>query len=164
VLYFLHKYPICKVIAFEPHADHAKQALRNLLIDGSNKRVEFHAVAAGAKTRSLHITDQKSSSTLSENASDETVPVQIVDIFPILGDRHVDILKMDIEGGEYEILADERFAKLQVSTIVMEWHSRGNGLADKQWCEERLRGLGFKITEIFTEQGHGMFWAHRGDL
>lgn len=87
--------------------------------------------------------------------------MDVIDIFPLLSGEHVDLLKMDIEGGEYEILADERFSELQIDAIVMEWHTRGGGINDKRWCQERLGSLGFVIDDIFTEPSHGMFWATR---
>ena len=161
VLYFLHKYRGCRVIAFEPHPRHAAQVERNLVLDGSRGRVEFHATAAGAATRTMRLTDRQSSSSLTGDESSGTIPVVVEDIFPLVAGKRIDILKMDMEGGEYEILADRRFSELDVDAIVMEWHSRGGGLADKRWCEERLRGLGFAIDDIFTRPSYGMFWATR---
>jgi FkbM family methyltransferase len=161
VLYFLHRHPLARVIAFEPHPAHAVQVEKNLTLDGSRDRVELHRKAAGAKTRTMMLTDAKSSSTLTTDASKKTMPVEVMDIFPLLEGKHIDVLKMDIEGGEYEIMADDRFAMLDIGTVVMEWHSRGGGAEDRRWCEERLRSLGFTIEEIFTRSGYGMFWARR---
>jgi len=123
--------------------------------------VEIYAKAAGATTRPMRLTDGKTSSSLSDDNSLNTLPVEGLDVFPILTGRHIDILKMDIEGGEYELLSDYRFAALDIGAIVMEWHSRGGGIEDKQWCEQRLASMGFMIEEIFTRPSHGMFWATR---
>lgn len=161
VLYFLHRYPSCRVIAFEPHPRHAAQATRNLILDGSRSRVELHMNAAGAKTRSMNLSDQMSSSSLIDNGAADTISVEVLDIFPILQDKLIDILKIDIEGGEYEILDDPRFEDLDIGAIVMEWHLRGDAQEEKFWCQDRLRNLGFSIDEIFTETSHGMFWARR---
>ena len=162
LLYFLHKWPRCRIIGFEPHPRHVVQAARNLALDGSQQRVELYDKAAGAKTRPQRLTNRVSSSSLTDDASPDTFSVNVVDIFPILNGKRLDILKMDIEGGEYEILADARFEQLDVNAIVMEWHSRGNGVQDRRWCEQRLTDLGFEIEEIWTipELG-GMFWAVR---
>ena len=109
----------------------------------------------------MRLTDAKSSSSLTDSFSSNTLPVEVIDFFPLLCGKHIDVLKMDIEGGEYEILADDRFAELDIGAIVMEWHSRGGGVEDKRWCERRLVGLGFAIEEIFTQSSHGMFRAIR---
>lgn len=161
ILYFLHEYRICRIIAFEPHPARAAQIDRNLDLDGSHHRVELYVKAAGAKNQLMRLTDAKSSSSLTDRIAANTVPVEVMDVFPILSGKRIDLLKMDIEGGEYEILGDERFPVLDIGAVVMEWHSRGHGTEDKCWCEERLRSLGFVVDEIFAEASHGMFWARR---
>lgn len=161
VLYFLRQYPRCRVIAIEPHPAHVAQLEHNLELDGTRDRVELHARAAGARTRPMRLTDSRTSSSLTENGLPNSLSVEVLDIFPLLIGKHINVLKMDIEGGEYELLADDRFALLDIDAIVMEWHSRGEGLKDKQWCERRLAGLGFVIEEIFTQPSYGMFWAIR---
>jgi len=161
LLYYLHKYPHCRIIAFEPHPKHFVQIERNLALNGNRQRVELHAKAAGARSRSMRLTDRSSSSSLVDDLAPDTFAVEVVDLFPQLEGRRIDLLKIDIEGGEYEILADPRFDRLEIDAIVMEWHSRGGGIADKRWCEDRLAGLGFATEEIFTEPTHGMFWARR---
>jgi len=159
LLYYLHAYKNCYIIAFEPHPGHAAQAVRNLNIDGSRERVQLYPKGAGAYERKMRLTDSGTSSTLTEVNAKDTIGVEVVDIFPILEGRRIDILKVDIEGGEYEILKDPRFSRLDVGAIVMEWHSRGGGLADKAWCEERLKTIGYGIEDIFTSPTHGMFYA-----
>jgi FkbM family methyltransferase len=161
LLYFLHKYPHCRILAFEAHPAHCAQAERNLLFDGTRQRVELYCKAAGAAPRAMGLTDRRSSSALVETTAPEAIAVEVVDIFPLLEGRRLDLLKIDIEGGEYEILGDPRFTDLDIGAIAMEWHSRGGGLDDKRWCEERLGSLGFTIEEIFTTPSCGMFWARR---
>src|ERR1700728_117276 len=43
LLYSLHKYPRCRIIAFEPHPRHSAQAARNVALNGDPRRVELHA-------------------------------------------------------------------------------------------------------------------------
>lgn len=161
LLYFLHKYPFCRIIGFEPHPRHFAQAERNLAIDGSRHRVELYNKAAGAKNELVSLSDRGSGSSLDATEPSTTIPVEAIDIFPVLLRRRIDLLKMDIEGGEYEILRDRRFEELALGAVVMEWHSRGAGKEDKRWCERRLQDLGFVVDEIFARQSHGMFWATR---
>jgi FkbM family methyltransferase len=161
LLYCLHRYPCCRILAFEPHPRHYAQAVRNLALNDVRQRVDLYPMAAGARTRTMRLTDRRSSSTLVETTASDTLAVDVADIFPLFEGKRLDILKMDIEGGEYEILSDSRFEHLDVGRIVMEWHSRGGGIEDKKWCEQRLRSLGFTIEEIFTHASHGMFWGWR---
>jgi hypothetical protein len=114
----------------------------------------------------MQLSDKGSSSSLSENATGAiaALSIEVVDIFPSLVGKRIDLLKMDIEGGEYEILADARFDELNIGAIVMEWHARSEtslGFHDKRWCQRRLEGLGYQIQEIFTQPRNGMFWATR---
>ncbi len=163
-LYFLERFQNSRIIGFEPHPLHFEQAQRNLGLNDARDRVELHPFAAGSHNRSMQLSDKGSSSSLIENATGAAVSIQVVDIFPLLRGKKIDLLKMDIEGGEYEILADPRFGELNIGAIVMEWHARNDtsvGFQDKSWCERRLQDLGYQINEIFTQPSNGMFWATR---
>lgn len=161
LLYFLHSYPASQIIAYEPHPLFAAQLKRNLMLDASEHRVEFHNKAAGNTNRNDHLSDSGTSSSLCSGASSTTLSVEVEDIFPRLLGQRIDILKMDVEGGEYAILADPRFKMLDIGAIVMEWHSRGAGHEDRRWCEERLKDIGFSVRDLFVEDQFGMFWAWR---
>jgi hypothetical protein len=67
---------------------------------------------------------------------------------------------MDIEGGEYPILADPRFAELRPRMIALEWHQTPAQPDGKRWCEERLRGLGYEVSEgPFGTKKEGVIFA-----
>jgi FkbM family methyltransferase len=161
ILHWLDQFPHCRVIAFEPNPKLVPQVQRNLALNHVQGRVELHQAAAGASTRMMMLTDAGSSSRLTENGSLTGHSVEVLDVFEILAGKTIDLLKIDIEGGEYEILDDPRFDGLDVRAIAMEWHARTDPKADKQWCEDRLTKLGFKLDEIFAEPTYGMFWAIR---
>lgn len=160
VLHWLGTYPGCRVVAYEPHPRHFEQARRNIERNGWLDRVELHQAAAGSHARAITLSDEGSSSTI-QAPGHNGLSVQVEDVFPVLQGRRVDILKIDIEGGEYEILEDPRFDTLDIGAIVMEWHGRRDGEADGQWCESRLRGLGYAIEDIFRTPTHGMFFARK---
>lgn len=161
MLYFLHRFPMAHIIGFEPHAGHYAQATRNLMLDGSGHRVALYPNAVGAFSRKLWLYDQGTSSSLSERSAPGTIAAEVIDIFPRLLGKRIDLMKIDIEGGEYEILGDDRFAELDVSAIVMEWHARGDGRDGRSWCYDRLRKLGYTVEETWAEQRVGMLWAWR---
>jgi FkbM family methyltransferase len=161
LLHWLVQFPQCRVLAFEPNPRLVPQVRRNLALNHFEGRVELLQAAAGASTRKMLLTDAGSSSSLTEEPSPTTHSVEVLDIFSLLSGKSIDLLKIDIEGGEYEILADPRFEGLDVKVIVLEWHRRTDAKADKQWCEERLKGLGFKIDEFISEPTFGMLWAVR---
>ncbi|SHI37872.1 methyltransferase, FkbM family [Roseomonas rosea] len=156
-LWFLNQFPACRVLAFEPHPSHAAQARRNWALGGVAERVELVEAGAGTRTRMAVLSDRGSGSTVA--AEGDGLSIEIRDAFPHLTGRPIDLMKIDMEGGEYELLADPRFAGLDVRAIVMEWHARGEqGLA---WCLQRLNALGYVAEPYATGPDNGMIWARR---
>ena len=89
-----------------------------------------------------------------------TVPA--VDVFPYLDD--VDLLKIDIEGAEWPLLADSRFATVPASAIALEYHPHNCPEADAGSLARRLlEQAGYRTVETGFElpPGHGMLWAWR---
>lgn len=161
-IYFLNSYPDAEIVAFEPHPEHFGQAQLNVGSNAGASRVKLFNKAVGARDRSLWLSSGGTSSALRDaDSASGGFEVEVTDLFAALGTRRIDLLKMDIEGSEYELLADPRFRELDIGAIVLEWHSRGGGLVDKEWCEARLREMGFRISPLFTEPSYGMFWALR---
>jgi FkbM family methyltransferase len=159
-LYFLATYWAARVIAFEPHPDHAAQFHLNVARNRFTDRVTLHEAAAGTANARAWISDEGSSSQLSVNEG-EGYQIDVVDVFPLLAGRRVDILKMDIEGSEYELLEDPRFCDLDVRALVMEWHPRANRSSGQEWCSSRLQALGFRVYPVFGNASCGMLWAYK---
>jgi len=82
----------------------------------------------------------------------------MLDVFALLSGRSVDILKLDIEGSEYPILGDPRFAVLQPRCLVMEWHG---GRTSLDWCLARFAALEYDAEEVFDNGSYGILWAFR---
>jgi len=69
---------------------------------------------------------------------------------------------MDIEGGEYAILSDDRFKHLNVKLITMEWHNIESHPDGFSWVKERLSALGYKVVRgEITYSTAGMLWAYK---
>jgi hypothetical protein len=69
---------------------------------------------------------------------------------------------MDIDGGEYAILSDPRFAALRPRAIVMEWHSTDEHRDGRAWCLDSLRQLGYAAEDYFDlSDKTGMIYASR---
>jgi FkbM family methyltransferase len=77
--------------------------------------------------------------------------VSCLDAFPVLGDA--DLIKIDIEGGEWELLADPRFSALSARAIVLEYHySRASAPADS----DRI------VTRALSQAGYTVGVASKG--
>jgi hypothetical protein len=88
--------------------------------------------------------------------------VQVVDVFQAVPDAPIDILKIDIEGSEYAILADPRFEALAARTerVLLEWHARGE--QGEALCRDRLASLGFTVGSGRSCGSHwGMLYGTR---
>ncbi len=80
--------------------------------------------------------------------------------------RDVDILKMDIEGGEWAILADRRLAETPPKVLMLEYHSRLCPDSDpKRAAAARLTELGYVVeegTSLSPEAGTLLAWRPPG--
>ena len=84
----------------------------------------------------------------------------MVDVMPLLADA--DLVKIDIEGGEWPLLEHPGFAA--VSAAVLEYHPQScPGDDPRTTAHALLEGHGFEIAELFYEPGSrvGMLWATR---
>ena len=89
-----------------------------------------------------------------------TVEVALRDVLPEL--ERADLLKMDIEGGEWDILTDERFPASAPPAVVLEYHPEGAPGQPRASVEQRLRAAGYELSPIWhRDDGYGMLWAWR---
>ena len=148
-LFWLREYPECTVEAFEPHAVHLEMLHENLRRNGVESRVVVHSAAAGVRQGSMFLSDQGMSSRVSPEGRPGDQRVSVVDFFELMGDRPIDLLKIDVEGSEYSLLADARFPQLRARTLVLEWHANPDFPGDSggAWCRERLVAAGYTVEE-----------------
>lgn len=62
----------------------------------------------------------------------------------------IDILKMDIEGAEYEVIDDILHSNVVIDQILVELHHRFSGISVKKTKEfvEKMNAFGYKISKI----------------
>lgn len=63
---------------------------------------------------------------------------------------NIDLLKINIEGGEYDIINDLAESNLSIKQIVLEFHHRFTGfkLAQTKNAVKILSGMGYEIFHI----------------
>jgi FkbM family methyltransferase len=123
-VYALGRWPEARITSFEPDPDNFR--VLDLTV-GANQREgswdDVPAAVSDADGVLEFAPGDGAKSHLSPSAADEaTITVPAVDFFDRLGDG-VDLVKMDIEGGEWQILADPRLATAPVRVIRLEWHT-----------------------------------------
>lgn len=160
-LYWCHTYPQCQITAFEPHPVHIDAIQKNLTENRALDRVRIVGAAAGTSEKNSYLTDGRSSSTVTDRPA--AFQIRVLDFFnePEMANQ-IDLLKIDIEGGEYEILSDPRFAALNIRAIVVEWHNSEQYPDGRAWCLQKLQELGYR-THLGAEDppSAGLVWAFR---
>jgi len=93
-----------------------------------------------------------SGSLVMNQAVDENRAIRVLvksfkDITAELGHRHIDVLKMDIEGSEYEVLEAILEAGIRVDQILVEFHDRffESGPLKSEAIVKKMNSKGFEI-------------------
>ncbi len=155
----LAKFPGAQVLALEADPANARVFEATVATNGWGDRVDLRNVAAmtadgqfelagGDFFRSRVVAaDQKSSTSITG-----------VDVLPLLADR--DLVKIDIEGSEWPILADPRFAELPMRALALEWHRTGCPSAEPvAEVESALSRGGFEFEHESIDADCGTLWA-----
>jgi FkbM family methyltransferase len=144
-LFWCEKYPNANVLTFEPHPTHCRLLEWHVDKNGYANRVELVAAAAGVREGVADFSDEDDGSAIVQDMPAGSMRVRVVDVFQAVPDAPIDVLKMDIEGSEYAILADPRFEALAARTerVLLEWHARGE--QGEAFCRDRLASLGFTV-------------------
>jgi FkbM family methyltransferase len=170
-LFLFGEYPDARIVAFEPDPENA--AVAAACMDLNGRRGQWELVQACAGTRDGEVAFASTRSGLSlvsphvvDAAADGDITVSTRDVFPLLAD--VDLIKIDIEGGEWDLLSDPRFSALPARALALEYHPHLCPAPDpRTLVTALLRGAGWELHEVFHNpdppllHGSGMFWAWR---
>ncbi len=179
-LLMLELFPQAHVTAFEPNPATAAVLRRAVAANGLQAQCDVRQAAAGVapgtalmegfsllahmvrEDGALEAVDQFPFLRAYQQDG-EPAPVEVVDVLPEL--QGADLVKIDIEGGEWPILQDPRFAQLQVGAIVLEYHPQGAPQADTtEAARTLLARAGFRVGEPFDQHhGVGLIWAWRDE-
>lgn len=168
-LYALHRWPGASVRSFEPDAENASLLSAAIAENHLQEQWSYSREAVsnragtmafrGGLSADSHLVDVESGT--GSGAANGDVAVSVADLFALEG--HHDLVKMDIEGGEWAVLADPRMAELDADAIVLEWHDQGCPAPDPREHVIRLltdAGWG-ELYETIEPSHCGMLWARR---
>jgi FkbM family methyltransferase len=165
IVYFSRAFPQATIEAYEPHPGHMRQISRHIAANGLESRVTLHAVAAGNRSCRMFLTDAENQSSLVSQEGPGRFEVAVVDWLAAAAGRPIDFLKMDVEGAEYEILFDARFANLEISNIVVEWHETPAHPTGDQEVLDLMQRLGYQVERGFQDEFEGiksgLIWGYR---
>jgi FkbM family methyltransferase len=128
----------------------------------ANRSTRWNLIEAAASTRDGTVRFVSGEHTTSHMArpDEDGIEVSAVDVFELAGD--VDMLKIDVEGAEWPLLADPRFGGLGPAAVLLEYHPQGCRATDaRAAAEDRLRCAGLEVINVrpHAEHGTGLIWA-----
>jgi FkbM family methyltransferase len=160
VAHWLSSFPDASIIAFEPHPINVGMLYRHLEENHGLWRCRVVAAGAGAVDKDMYLSDRGNVSDLVTSPEDGRRRVPVRDFFREVRGLPIDLIKMDIEGGEFEILSDERMRTIDTRAIVVEWHNTVDMRDGEGWCRERLSNLGFEVfSGTINYQNAGLLWG-----
>lgn len=161
--WFLSRHPEGRVTAYE--ADPANARVHALTVGANRARADWEVIAAAAGTRSgdvRFVSGQATNSHLAAEGELAAITVPEHDVLSRAGD--FDLLKVDIEGAEWALLADPRFADLGVPVVALEYHPVGCPEPDSGAAASgALEQAGYAVGpgDLVATPGHGMVWGWR---
>lgn len=155
-LFSAHLGPEASVTAVE--ADPRNAVMLERMVAAN--RLDWRVIRGYASNRPGQINFAGGKSRLSK-ADPSGSPIERVDVFPLFAGA--DLLKMDIEGGEWDILGDPRMREEGPPIVVMEWHSVGCGERDaRQAARDSFQAAGYSGFALRDPPGDaGHLWAWR---
>jgi FkbM family methyltransferase len=159
--FVLIRYPDAKIVAVEP--DPANAAIHARAIE-ANATGHWNLVqaAAAAAPGTMRFSSGDFTRSHAAQAGEDAIEVAAEDVLPRI--RDADLVKIDIEGGEWAILGDARFAETEARAVVLEYHPENCPGSDPQSEAERaLVGAGFEVARgpSKPEFGTGVLWGWR---
>ena len=161
-IWALDRFPGAEVVAFEPDPTNAEVARLTIDANPGENWDLVEAAAAAEDGRATFVTGEYSRSRIEEGA--DGIEVETRDVFSYLDG--IDLAKIDIEGGEWALLADPRFRALDVPVLVLEYHDDQAPTDDPRAAAlEAVRGAGYEaqVVEEFSA-GQGVLWAWRPEV
>jgi FkbM family methyltransferase len=163
-LHALALWPTASVVSYEPDPFNAAVLRRSQELNGMDGRWRLVPAAAGAAPGSVRFAAGQDalSHVVDDGEPGATIDVRVDDVLSELA--AADLAKIDIEGGEWEILGDPRFASAPPRVLVLEYHPRGCPSGDPHAAvRDALSAAGLSHAEIWArDDGYGMLWAWRG--
>jgi FkbM family methyltransferase len=147
------RYPGSRIVAFEPDPANAALMRRTIEANGLNCQL----IEAAASARDGEVAFAAGGFTLSR-IEEGGEPVPTLDVLPRLA--QFDLAKIDIEGGEWDLLADSRFPRFASRALALEFHPHLAPPGDD--AESVLEAAGYSVERrLRFGEGHGLVWALR---
>lgn len=154
----LGRYPDATIVAVE--ADPANAAVHRQAIEANRLGGRWSLIEGFAGTQAGVVRFAAGEHATSHAAATGTMDVAAVDVFPDLASA--ELVKIDVEGAEWDLLADPRFAALRPKLVVLEYHADGCSDPDPREAAVRaLHSAGLEVVDAGRKPqfGAGLLWG-----
>jgi len=157
----LREHPSASITAIEP--DPANLAVLRRTIAANRAHQHWRVLAACAANedgRAAFAAGRFGHSRVDAGAAG-AIDVCAIDVVPLL--EQADLVKMDIEGSEWQVLLDPRFPSSAPPALVLEWHEQGlEGGDARATALGALAGAGYEVlADPRGPYAFGMAWGWR---
>jgi FkbM family methyltransferase len=163
-VFALTRWPSARITGFEPDPDNFRALSETVAANRLNGRWQVVPAAVSNAVGELRfVPGLRAEAHIAGGGEADTISVPALDLFEQINGG-VDLIKMDIEGGEWEILADPRLAAMNAKAIRLEWHTQHCPAADARVAAaELLRAGGFDhvVDASHEHEANGVIWAWR---
>jgi len=153
--------PQGRVVAVEPLRSAGGMIATQARLNGISNITWCHAALSAVEGEASALQD----GAFYRTPADAADPARILTLSGLMAEyglSHIDLLKLDCEGAEWDILPGAEALLPRVSQICMEYHHEGG------WTAERLgtwlSGCGFTVRIQSGGGWNGLLWARRGGL
>jgi FkbM family methyltransferase len=159
--YILRRHPDARILAVEADPENAEV---HAAVMAANPAADWSLLQGVAGVRDGHARFKPGDFATSRLAApgERAAVATVFDVFPHLG--VADLLKIDIEGGEWEILADPRFREVAARAVVLEYHAHLCPSSDARGAATTaLREGGYEVIPGPEKPafGAGLVWGRR---
>jgi FkbM family methyltransferase len=156
-------WPAATITSVEPDPENLPLLARCVEANGATARWTVIAACAMSQPGVVAFSGGRfADSAIALHGEVVTDHVVAVDAFGLL--READLAKIDIEGAEWDLLLDPRFAATAPPVVVMEWHQRGCPTEYAYVTAlDAFRRAGYEVQGEPPPAGHhyGTIWAWR---
>jgi|TARA_R110000824_G_scaffold392944_1_gene591658 FkbM family methyltransferase len=154
------------VFAYEPHQENYKLALHNLKTNKIKNVKLSNTALIGTNNSEVNLYTNKGknrgSHTIIPTRGRGTIIVKSQKFSNILKETKANKIKMDIEGGEWDILYENNIDWTNVDALIMEWHHKNfnNSRVQKfNWVMKYLK-QNFKFVETNLDLNKKTWYAN----
>ena len=166
-LYAMTRFPGARVVGFEPDPSNADLHERCIEANALGERwrlVRAFAAPEDGEVAFLSGRSSRSRATAEAKSAEGAIGVRAIDVLAHLEDA--DLIKIDIEGGEWALLGDPRFQRIGARAVVLEYHASDCPGPDPRAAAVAALGrAGYRALTLHETpsgdpfEGQGMAWG-----